>query len=72
MPNNLTAPLNLKLPTKFENLCFTLVGGIELSLKCPEDREKLRSLIEEIGSGWPRAKLLDILDKLEGQPSETI
>lgn len=30
-----------------------------------EDREKLRSLIDEIGSGWPRAKLMDILDKLE-------
>lgn len=30
-----------------------------------EDREKLRSLIDEIGSGWPRAKLMDILDQLE-------
>lgn len=33
----------------------------------PEDREKLRSLIDEIGSGWPRAKLMEILDKLENQ-----
>ncbi|KAA0889841.1 AAA family ATPase [Oryzomonas rubra] len=31
-----------------------------------EDREKLRTLIDEIGSGWPRAKLMEILDELEG------
>lgn len=30
-----------------------------------EDREKLRELIDEIGSGWPRAKLIEILDQLE-------
>lgn len=30
-----------------------------------EDQEKLRSLIDEIGSGWPRAKLMEILDQLE-------
>lgn len=30
-----------------------------------EDREKLRNLIDEIGSGWPRAKLMEILDNLE-------
>lgn len=30
-----------------------------------EDREKLRELIDEIGSGWPRAKLMEILDQLE-------
>ena len=33
----------------------------------PEDRDKLKSLIDEIGSGWPRAKLMEILDELEGQ-----
>ena len=31
----------------------------------PEDREKLRLLIDEIGSGWPRAKLMEILEQLE-------
>lgn len=31
----------------------------------PEDRDKLKALIDEIGSGWPRAKLMDILDQLE-------
>jgi hypothetical protein len=31
----------------------------------PEDREKLRDLIDEIGSGWPRAKLMEILQQLE-------
>jgi ABC-type hemin transport system ATPase subunit len=31
----------------------------------PEDREKLKLLIDEIGSGWPRAKLMEILEKLE-------
>jgi ABC-type uncharacterized transport system YnjBCD ATPase subunit len=30
-----------------------------------EDREKLRSLIDEIGSGWPRAKLMQILETLD-------
>lgn len=30
-----------------------------------EDREKLRALIDEIGSGWPRAKLMEILDQLK-------
>ena len=30
-----------------------------------EDREKLRQLIDEIGSGWPRAKLMEILEALE-------
>jgi hypothetical protein len=30
-----------------------------------EDREKLRELIDEIGSGWPRAKLMEILDQLD-------
>lgn len=30
-----------------------------------EDRQKLRELIDEIGSGWPRAKLIEILDQLE-------
>lgn len=30
-----------------------------------DDREKLRSLIDEIGSGWPRAKLMEILEKLD-------
>lgn len=30
-----------------------------------EDREKLRELIDEIGSGWPRAKLMEILEQLE-------
>lgn len=31
----------------------------------PEASEKLRSLIDEIGSGWPRAKLMDILEEIE-------
>jgi hypothetical protein len=31
----------------------------------PEDREKLRLLIDEIGSGWPRAKLMEILERLD-------
>lgn len=31
----------------------------------PHEIEKLENLIDEIGSGWPRAKLIDILDKLE-------
>lgn len=31
----------------------------------PEDREKLRSLVDEIGSSWPRSKLLEILEKLD-------
>lgn len=30
-----------------------------------EDRQKLRELIDEIGSGWPRAKLMEIIDQLE-------
>jgi len=30
-----------------------------------EDREKLRLLIDEIGSGWPRAKLMEILERLD-------
>ena len=33
----------------------------------PENLDKLRALIDEIGSGWPRAKLMDILDQLEGR-----
>jgi len=37
-----------------------------------EDREKLRSLIDEIGSGWPRAKLMDILDALDGPQREDL
>jgi hypothetical protein len=37
----------------------------------PEDREKLRSLIGEIGSGWPRAKLMDILDQLENDDASS-
>ena len=32
-----------------------------------EDREKLKLLIDEIGSGWPRAKLMEILERLEKQ-----
>lgn len=31
----------------------------------PEDREKLQLLIDEIGSGWPRAKLMEILKLIE-------
>ena len=30
-----------------------------------QDREKLQLLINEIGSGWPRAKLMEILEQLE-------
>lgn len=30
-----------------------------------EETEALRSLIDKTGSGWPRAKLMDILDKLD-------
>lgn len=30
----------------------------------PEEIEKLSKLIDEIGSGWPRAKLMDLLDEL--------
>lgn len=37
-----------------------------------EDREKLRSLIDEIGSGWPRAKLMDILDELDAPQREDL
>jgi hypothetical protein len=36
----------------------------------PEDREKLRLLIDDIGSGWPRAKLLEILDELGPAPGD--
>jgi hypothetical protein len=28
-----------------------------------EGREKLKLLLDEIGSGWPRAKLMEILDR---------
>ena len=30
-----------------------------------EDREELDRLVREIGSGWPRAKLAEILSKLD-------
>jgi energy-coupling factor transporter ATP-binding protein EcfA2 len=30
-----------------------------------EDRNKLSTLIDEIGSGWPRAKLIDILESFD-------
>ncbi len=36
-----------------------------------EDREKLRTLIDEIGSGWPRAKLMEILDELENSDASS-
>ena len=32
----------------------------------PEDHDKLKALIDGIGSGWPRAKLMDILERMEG------
>ncbi|MBL9160723.1 MAG: AAA family ATPase [Verrucomicrobiales bacterium] len=31
----------------------------------PERKEELEKLIDEVGSGWPRAKLMDILDQIE-------
>lgn len=30
-----------------------------------DDKEALRALIDETGSGWPRAKLMEILDRLD-------
>jgi hypothetical protein len=33
-----------------------------------EDREELERLVNEIGSGWPRAKLAEILSKLDAPP----
>lgn len=37
-----------------------------------EDREKLRELVDEIGSGWPRAKLVELLDELDGNQREDL
>lgn len=37
-----------------------------------EEREKLRVLVDEIGSGWPRAKLMELLDELEGTYKEDL
>jgi predicted ATPase len=37
-----------------------------------EEREKLRELVDEIGSGWPRAKLVELLDELDGNQREDL
>jgi ABC-type Mn2+/Zn2+ transport system ATPase subunit len=36
------------------------------------EREKLRALVDEIGSGWPRAKLMELLDQLDGNQPEDL
>ncbi len=37
-----------------------------------EERERLRELVDEIGSGWPRAKLVELLDELDGNQREDL
>ncbi len=37
-----------------------------------DEREKLRALVDEIGSGWPRAKLMELLDELDGTQPEDL
>lgn len=36
------------------------------------EKEKLRDLVDEIGSGWPRAKLVELLDELDGNQREDL